>query len=156
MEDRKNIIAEYIRCYNAFDIRGMTRGMHDDIVFENKVDGEVDVRTEGLDAFIRQAELAKEYFTERKQTIQSWYFDESSYSHYSVSISYGAFVAATIAFVAVIGAIVVMYAAIRRHRANSRIHYGLLIPVAEHINYGATEEHADLEVEKHNGEDDSF
>ena len=90
MEDRKNIIAEYIRCYNEFDIRGMTRDMHDDIVFENKVDGEVDVRTEGLDAFIRQAELAKEYFTERKQTIQSWYFDETKVAiniHYHATLA---------------------------------------------------------------------
>lgn len=36
----------------------------------------MDVRTEGINDFTKQAESAKQYFKERNQTIDFWNFDE--------------------------------------------------------------------------------
>lgn len=70
------IIEHYIASYNAFDIHGMTRDIHEDIVFENISDGKIDVQIEGIENLRKQAEAAKEYFKERRQTITSWDFHD--------------------------------------------------------------------------------
>ncbi|NAS13969.1 nuclear transport factor 2 family protein [Flavobacteriaceae bacterium R33] len=74
-EERKKVIEHYILAYNAFDVKGMTRDLDDDIVFENISQGEVDLRTEGVDAFTEQAEAATQYFSSREQSIDSWDFE---------------------------------------------------------------------------------
>lgn len=73
----KLIIENYIHAYNNFNIEGMTQNVDKGIVFENITNGKVDLRTEGLEAFQQQAESATQYFSERKQTIQSWDSQES-------------------------------------------------------------------------------
>ena len=55
----------------------MTKDLAENVVFENVSNGNVELRTEGLTEFIKQAELAKQYFTKRKQTIESWKFDDT-------------------------------------------------------------------------------
>lgn len=75
-EQQKLIIEKYIDAYNAFDIKGMTKNLNENIVFENISNGKVDVRTEGINDFTKQAESAKQYFKERNQTIDFWNFDE--------------------------------------------------------------------------------
>lgn len=75
-EQQKLIIEKYIDAYNAFDIKGMTKNLNENIVFENISNGKVDVRTEGINDFTKQAESAKQYFMERNQTIDFWNFDE--------------------------------------------------------------------------------
>lgn len=76
-ELQKQIVENYIRAYNSFDIDGMTQNLDENIVFENISNGKVDLRTEGLKAFKKQAESAKQYFNQRKQTIESWEFKDS-------------------------------------------------------------------------------
>lgn len=71
---QKQMIENYIQAYNEFDIDGMTKDLHEDILFENISDGEVTLKTEGLDSFVTQAKTAKQYFATRKQTIVDWKF----------------------------------------------------------------------------------
>ena len=87
---QKEIIENYIKSYNNFDINGMTKDLSKDVVFENISNGKVDLKTEGLVAFKEQAEAAKQYFKKRKQTIESW---EISDSMIVIGISYKAILA---------------------------------------------------------------
>jgi hypothetical protein len=86
-EQQKKIIENYVSCYNNFDIEGMIADLDENVVFENITNGELDLRTEGLIEFKKQAESAKQYFRQRKQTIDNWEFDESSVS---IDITYEA------------------------------------------------------------------
>jgi len=72
----KQIVEDYILAYNAFDIEGMIENMHDDVLFENISNDEVDLSTSGLEEFKIQAEKAKQYFSSRVQTIESWDFED--------------------------------------------------------------------------------
>lgn len=75
-EQQKQIIENYIRSYNDFDLTGMTKDLHDDVIFENISNGNVDLKTEGIEEFKKQGESAKQYFKERQQTIDSWRFND--------------------------------------------------------------------------------
>lgn len=75
-EQQKLIIENYIQSYNEFDIKGMIKNLDQNVVFENISNGKVDLRKEGIIAFEEQAESAKQYFKERKQTIESWNFND--------------------------------------------------------------------------------
>ncbi|MBC3539238.1 nuclear transport factor 2 family protein [Rufibacter sediminis] len=77
-EHSKQVIQHYIAAYNAFDVQGMIRDLHQDIVFENISNGVVNLRTEGIEAFTSQAEAAKQYFSQRQQTVDSWSFQENN------------------------------------------------------------------------------
>ena len=76
-EQQKQIVESYVSAYNNFDIDGMIKNLDENIVFENISNGKVDLRTEGLIDFRQQAESAKQYFKQRKQTIESWEFRDS-------------------------------------------------------------------------------
>ncbi len=54
----KRIADQYIDSYNKFDLEGMTRNLHRDIVFKNINDGEVTVELYGKPAFKTQIEQA--------------------------------------------------------------------------------------------------
>jgi len=54
----------------------MINSLNDNIVFENISNGKVDLKTEGIKEFQKQAESAKQYFKQRKQTIESWEFND--------------------------------------------------------------------------------
>jgi ketosteroid isomerase-like protein len=69
---QKKCIERYVRAYNGFDIQGMTADLSSDIVFENSTNGAVNLRTEGIEAFRKQAEAARNYFSSRNQQIVSW------------------------------------------------------------------------------------
>ncbi len=71
-ELQKSIVENYLNSYNDFDIDGMTKDLTDNVVFENVSNGKVELRTEGIGEFRKQAELAKQYFTQRKQLVESW------------------------------------------------------------------------------------
>ena len=75
-EEQKQMIESYINAYNDFDLDGMLKDLHHEIVFENITQGKVDLKTEGIDAFKKQAESAKQYFKKRKQLIESWKFTD--------------------------------------------------------------------------------
>lgn len=78
MTEREKIIRNYIEGYNAFDLDKMVMDFDDHIVFENIQNGEVNLSLKGLDAFVQQAELAKTYFSERKQVIRSFHHSASA------------------------------------------------------------------------------
>ena len=86
----KYIIENYINAYNRFDIEGMIKDLDENIVFENVTNGDINLNTEGIEAFKEQAEAAKQYFEKRKQTIESW---EISDPIVEIKISYKATVA---------------------------------------------------------------
>ena len=74
-ERQKKIIENYINSYNEFNVDGMLRHLSEEVVFENISNGETNLKTVGRTAFKKQAESAKNYFTERKQVIESWAFN---------------------------------------------------------------------------------
>lgn len=74
-EKHKQIIKNYVESYNNFDIDGMIKDLDKNVVFENVSNGIVNLKTEGLVKFKKQAESAKHYFKERKQTIKAWNFN---------------------------------------------------------------------------------
>ncbi|MEO1051018.1 MAG: nuclear transport factor 2 family protein [Bacteroidota bacterium] len=76
-EERKLIIENYIKAYNGFDIDGMVKDLDKAVVFENVTNGEVDLTTNGVEEFRKQAESATAYFREREQSVQSWDFKEN-------------------------------------------------------------------------------
>ena len=76
-ENQRDLIENYIKSYNDFDIAGMIKNLSKNVVFENISNGKVELRTEGIDEFKKQAESAVPYFTQRKQTIDAWEFMNS-------------------------------------------------------------------------------
>lgn len=66
---QQQTVENYIKAYNNFDIAGMLSTLHPDVYFENVTNGQVDLTTQGIDAFKKQAEQAKGFFHEREQTI---------------------------------------------------------------------------------------
>lgn len=76
MTNKEKIIQNYIEGYNQFDIDKMVADFDESIVFENIQNGETNLILNGIKEFTAQAEKAKEYFSERKQTITSLIQDE--------------------------------------------------------------------------------
>ncbi len=67
--ENKNLIENYIRAYNNFDIERMLSGLHDRIVFKNISNGETTLELNGIESFRDQAQQAISFFTEREQKI---------------------------------------------------------------------------------------
>ena len=74
-ERKKEAIENYIKAYNNFDVEAMIKDLHDNVVFQNVSNGEVDLTTEGIELFQVQANSAKSFFSERKQSIEAWTFE---------------------------------------------------------------------------------
>lgn len=72
MEQREQIIKNYIAAYNSFDVEGMLKDLDENVQFQNISSGEINLSTRGLSAFKEQAEKAKAFFTSRKQTITAF------------------------------------------------------------------------------------
>lgn len=89
-EKQKLMIENYVNSYNEFDVNGMIKDLAPDILFVNISNGNIGLRTEGLAAFVEQAEAAKQYFKQRKQTIEAWKFIDSKVS---ITIDYEAILA---------------------------------------------------------------
>ena len=70
--DLKQLVQAYIEAYNRFDVDGMVRHLHEDVVFRNIANGEVNLTTTGKENFRQQAEQAKQYFSQRQQRITDW------------------------------------------------------------------------------------
>lgn len=66
------IIKNYIDSYNSFDIANMVADFDENIVFENIQNGETNMSLVGLTSVRQQAEQARAFFSERKQTIKSF------------------------------------------------------------------------------------
>ena len=63
------LIRRYMEAYNAFDVDGMVKLLHDGIEFRNYANGSVTTETRGIESFRRLAEQSKALFGERRQTI---------------------------------------------------------------------------------------
>ncbi|MNM68263.1 SnoaL-like domain protein [compost metagenome] len=68
----KEIIDKYIEAYNAFDIKGMVRFLHKDILFRNFSSGEVNTETNGIEEFRELAEKSTDMFSSRCQTVTDY------------------------------------------------------------------------------------
>ena len=68
----KQIVLAYIEAYNRFDVDGMVADLHDEVVFKNITNGEVNLTTTGKESFRQQAEQAKQYFSQREQHVTDW------------------------------------------------------------------------------------
>jgi hypothetical protein len=74
--EKKNIVENYIRAYNSFDIEAMSADLHDAIVFKNISNGEITLELKGIGAFRNQAEQVVNLFAEREQKIENFSFGE--------------------------------------------------------------------------------
>ena len=74
------IIQSYIEAYNNFDVPGMLEVLSDSVYFENRAGGEVTHQFTGKSSFQEQAEAALAYFSERKQEIIKWHFEDGKVS----------------------------------------------------------------------------
>lgn len=68
----KEIIDKYVEAYNAFDIEGMVRLLHKDILFRNFSSGEVNTETNGIEEFRELAEKSTNMFSSRCQTVTDY------------------------------------------------------------------------------------
>lgn len=68
-EEVKGIIENYVQAYNSFEVEGMARLLHTDIVFRNYSNGELNTETKGIEAFRELAEKSAKIFSSRRQTI---------------------------------------------------------------------------------------
>lgn len=69
MNPREDIIKNYIEGYNNFDVEKMVRDMDNELLFENISNGMVTDSLSGKEDFMHQAEQAKDFFSQRTQTI---------------------------------------------------------------------------------------
>ena len=70
--EKKNLIENYVRAYNEFDVEKMIAGLHDDVLFVNVSGNETTHEIKGAAAFKEQAERAAGLFAEREQTIKKF------------------------------------------------------------------------------------
>lgn len=87
---REDMINHYIAGYNSFDPDKMVAHFDDNIIFENVQNGQVNITLSGIQAFKDQAELTKNYFTSREQSIKSF---KHSHNKTEVEIDYVAVLA---------------------------------------------------------------
>ena len=72
---RRAAIDRYLAAYNAFDVDAMLALLTPDVRFENVVDGTVNARASGIDAFRSLAEQGRALFSAREQRLTSLDFD---------------------------------------------------------------------------------
>ncbi|MEN4017929.1 MAG: nuclear transport factor 2 family protein [Methanobacterium sp.] len=65
----KKIVNQYFKAYNEFDLEGMIKNIHRDIVFKNYAGGEVTLELKGKSAFKTQIEQAFALFKNREMKI---------------------------------------------------------------------------------------
>jgi ketosteroid isomerase-like protein len=75
-EEKKNLVENYVRAYNAFNVEEMLSGLHRDVIFKNISGGETTLDLKGIEAFRKQAETAVDFFSEREQKIKNFDFSE--------------------------------------------------------------------------------
>jgi ketosteroid isomerase-like protein len=73
--EKKNLVENYVRAYNRFDVAGMIANLHDRVIFKNVSNGETTLELDGIDAFRNQAEQALGLFSEREQKVERFVFD---------------------------------------------------------------------------------
>lgn len=87
---KREIIEQYIRAYNSFDVQGMLLYLHDEVEFRNISNGGVNLSLQGIAAFREQAERAAKLFKEREQVIVAYREQDNTFE---VTIAYRAVLA---------------------------------------------------------------
>ncbi|OJJ20995.1 hypothetical protein BKI52_10490 [marine bacterium AO1-C] len=77
-QQKQSLIEDYVQAYNAFDVVGMLKNLHPEVVFKNIANDEVNMELAGKAAFENQANQAKAIFSERQQTITQVDFSDES------------------------------------------------------------------------------
>ncbi|WP_046173622.1 nuclear transport factor 2 family protein [Domibacillus indicus] len=68
-KETREMIESYVEAYNSFDVEGMTRLLHNDILFRNFSSGRLDTETRGIQKFQELAENSSKMFSSRRQRI---------------------------------------------------------------------------------------
>ena len=71
-EEVKKMIENYVRAYNSFDVGGIIKLLHKDILFKNYSNGELNTETRGIEEFRELAEKSSKIFSSRRQTITDY------------------------------------------------------------------------------------
>lgn len=72
----KDLIEQYIKAYNAFNIDGMIDVLHESINFKNITNGDVNAQTQGIEEFRVLAEQSAQIFSQRYQVVKSIAFTD--------------------------------------------------------------------------------
>ena len=83
--DKLEMVKNFIHSYNTFSLKGMIKDLHNDIKFQNITNGHIDLETNGIEEFTKQAESAIDFFKERKARIIDIKFNDDMVE---VSIDY--------------------------------------------------------------------
>ena len=67
--DKLEMVKNFIHSYNTFSLKGMIRDLHYDIKFQNITNGQIDLETNGIEEFTKQAGSAIDFFKERAARI---------------------------------------------------------------------------------------
>ena len=86
----KAIIEEYIMAYNALDVEGMLKLVHQNVEFQNVSGGEVNAVANGIEELRKMAKQSRQLFSTRHQSIESF---ESQGSIITVGIKFEAILA---------------------------------------------------------------
>jgi len=73
----KKIVDQYFKAYNEFDLDGMMKNIHRDVVFKNYAGGEVNLELNGKPAFRSQIKQAFAIFKNREMKIVEQKFGEN-------------------------------------------------------------------------------
>ncbi|KGE16611.1 nuclear transport factor 2 family protein [Paenibacillus wynnii] len=71
-EKSKEIIENYIGAYNSFDIESMVKLLHQEILFRNYSNGELNTEIRGIQEFRELAGKSVKIFSSRCQTITNY------------------------------------------------------------------------------------
>lgn len=65
-----DLIEQYLKAYNTFNIEGMMEVLHESIHFKNISNGELSTETKGIEEFRALAEQSAQVFSQRSQVIK--------------------------------------------------------------------------------------
>ena len=69
LEEKRSVVERYLDAYSRFDIDAMMAQIHPDVEFNNVSGNVVNATATGAGEFRRLAEMAREMFSSRKQTV---------------------------------------------------------------------------------------
>ncbi|MBC6973915.1 nuclear transport factor 2 family protein [Bacillus sp. Xin] len=64
-EEIKEIIENYVKAYNSFDVKGMIKLLHNDILFRNLSNDELNMEIRGIQGFRELAEKSSKILSSR-------------------------------------------------------------------------------------------
>lgn len=70
-DENLEIIKSYIEAYNCFDTEGMAKLLHEEVIFRNFTNGEMNTETKGIKEFRQLAVQSASLFSSRRQTVTS-------------------------------------------------------------------------------------